>query len=394
MNPNRDLDRALTGHSGRGPLIHVTSPKHFNCALGVLMLLQASQAPQGDRTGVTLPAGPAARAFAGVGAGTAAMDLPTEQASAVDFAAWDRPEAWQAWADAVRAETGTSQPDAQRRASLARAALSQGRWDDAWDHFAATGGSPGICAALLPQFLPGVQTAQPSAAGVALPEGRFAMGLGGQVRALPDGVLLRPAIPPPSVPAAQVPLGRTWIDRREMRLEELHVGTATVSMRVALESDGIQIEFVHRAGGSARVRVLLPELADFEVRVAYIDWMRQDDVGEVLEVAIAPGDDAHTLFGRFKPRSVAWPTNLPQNSPRAIADMGLRFEFPEQMPDASVFRAAGPAFARVLGVEVNCGNRAGPEFSGVRIDLSDPAVARRKFLGMVTLAERFALRPR
>src|SRR5204863_139988 len=143
-----------------------------------------------------------------------------------------------------------------RRAGLARIALAQGRFDDAWDHFAATGGAPEICAALLPGFLPGV------AIGSA-PEG-VAVGPGGIVGALPDGVLLAPASPPPAVAAA---------------------------------------------------------------------------------------------------------------------------------PDAALFRAAGPALASVLGFAVATKSAPSAVFPGVKIDLGDPGLARRKFLGMVTLSERFALRP-
>ncbi|HUR27200.1 MAG TPA: hypothetical protein VM509_03380 [Planctomycetota bacterium] len=333
--------------------------------------------PQAPRNSVELPPGPAARAFAGVGPTTAPTTLPGAALATLDAPEWRTPGPWTAWADAVRAEASATEPDPFRRAQLARTALAQGRFDDAWEHFAWTGAAPSVTAALLPQFLPGVtQRAE----------------AGGIVAALPDGALLQPAIPPPSVPAADVLLGRTWIERREMRLEGLRIGAATLAMKVKLESDGIQVEFEHRAGAAAHVRVLLPELADFEVRVAYVDWMRQDEVGRVLEFDIAPGDEEHTLFGRFKPRTIGWPTNLPQGTPSALLRDGLELSFPEDAPDASLFRSAAPALESVLGLRVTTNRADTAPFPGVELDLAEPNLARRKFVGMLTLTERYVLR--
>jgi hypothetical protein len=347
--------------------------------LALATIAQVPPAPPtaAPRPGIQLPPGPADRAFAGVGPQLLAAALPGPAIPGVDDPIWRSAEPWKAWADAVSAEAQAASPDVHRRAKLARLALAQGRWDDAWDHFAATGAEPAICAALLPNFLPGIAAEA---------------GPGGMVGALPDGVLLHPALPPPSVPAAQIQLGRSWIERREMRMEGLHVGTATLSMKVALESDGIQVEFEHKGGGAAHVSVVLPELADFEVRVAYIDWMRQDDVGGVLAVEVSPGDEPHTLFGRFRPRTISWPTNLPEGTPHALAANGLELSFPSDAPDAAMFDAACAAFASVIGFKVSNASAAPEIFPGIKIDLGDRSVARRKFLGLVSLSERFALR--
>ncbi|MEO6709224.1 MAG: hypothetical protein ABI054_14640, partial [Planctomycetota bacterium] len=66
--------------------------------------------------------------------------------------------------------------------------------------------------------------------------------------------------------------------------------------------------------------------------------------------------------------------------------------FPISVPDGPMFQAALGGFSSVLGLPVKSSPAASATFAGVRIDLSDPSVARRKFLGMVTLSERFALR--
>ncbi|MBK8179442.1 MAG: hypothetical protein IPK67_11260 [Planctomycetes bacterium] len=365
------------------------TPSAWLC-LGAILLHQGVPTPAPSAVaGVTLPPGPAARAFAGVGPATEPARLSADGPAAPD---WSRPEGWNRWAEAVGAEARGAQSDPTRRAALARAALSQGRYDDAWDHFAATGGDPPVAAALLPRFFPGVgepgvQEA-PAAAVDFLADAR-----GGLPGPLPDGVLLRPSVPPPSLPAAQVALGRNWIERREMRLEGLRVGASTLAMRVALQSDGIQVDFDHRGGGPARVRVILPEPADFEVRVAYVDWMRQDERGGILEVNLAPGDETHSVFGRLRPRALPWPTQLPARLSQGLADHGLALCFPPEAPDGAMFRAAAPGLAAVLGLSVRVEAAREFSFPGVRVDLEDPALARRKLLGIVTLAERFALRP-
>ena len=342
----------------------------------------AVQAPAQPVPSIELPPGPAARAFAGVVSTTVPAALGTVAAQGLNADTWRKGEAWMAWAEAVRGEAHVPHPQALRRAELAQIALAQGRWDDAWEHFAATGAEPSVCAALVPSFLPGVPTGLAVHVRDAQLPQIFVVGSGGIVGELPDGVLLRPAVPPPALPAAELQLGRTWIERRSMRLNGLRIGEATLAMQVSLESDGIQIDFEHQAGGKARVRVWLPELADFEVRVAYIDWMRQDEVGKELEVIIAPGDETHTLFGRFRPRSITWPTNLPQAAARGLVENGLALVYPGSAPDADMFRAAGPAFALVLGLPVVSAPSPRSDFVGVQIDLGDPALARRKFLGI------------
>jgi hypothetical protein len=363
-------------------------------ALALTLAATASAQEPAPAQGVELPESPAARAFAGVGPATLASALPGPPAQDLNSGAWRNSAPWMAWAAAVHAESEAPHPDATRRAFLAQVALAQERFDDAWDHFAATGGDPKLCAALLPWFLPGVACAPAASPGDAGKAPVFALAAGGRIGALPEGVLLRPALPPPSLPAAEVVLGRKWIERRMMRVSDLHIGEAVVAMQVSLESDGIQVEFTHQSGGSASFSVLLPEPSDFEIRVAYIDWMRQDELGLALEVSIAPGDEPHTLFGRFKPRAIPWPTQLPKQASSALREHGLQLYCPAEFPDAAMIEAAAPAFARVLGLPVVVVHEGGADFPGVRISLDDAALAQRKFLGVVTLAERFALRAR
>ena len=70
----------------------------------------------------------------------------------------------------------------------------------------------------------------------------------------------------------------------------------------------------------------------------------------------------------------------------------MELAFPQSAPDAAMFAAATQALASVLDLPVSANRPDHATFPGVKIDLGDPAVARRKFLGMITLSERFALR--
>ncbi|MBI5432410.1 MAG: hypothetical protein HZA52_06250, partial [Planctomycetes bacterium] len=305
---------------------------------------------------------------------------------------WRIAATWVDWADAVRAEARGRGLDPARATRLALVARLQGRDDDAWDHFASLAEHPEHAAALLPLFLPGVAPAELVALA---PQGGQR---GPCVPPLADGVVLRPAAPPPSTRAADVRLGYPTIERRSMRVDELTIGAARVRLTVALESDGVQVDVAHLGGGPAKLRVLLPELPDFEIYVQYDDWVRQDGVGSALEIELAPGDEPHSLFGRFQPRRVAWPTELPTRASHALANDGLVIALSADDPRLALVRAASDGLARLI--EAPCRVEALARDSGsldrarlgasVRIDLSDDA-SGRKWSSILSLAERWAL---
>jgi hypothetical protein len=345
------------------------------------LFLQGPVAPS-----IALPGGPAARAFASVGAETQPQKLALPAFPRwPEGAQWNDPALWRGWADDLRAEAQAGTADPARRARLCAFALAQGRSDDAWDHFAALAGAPSVCAALLPRLLPGVPI-----------DG--AAGKGGIAPALADGIALAPALPPPSRPASEVVLGRRWIERREMRIEGLVIGDATLSMRVALESDGVQIDFDHRSGGTAHVSVWLPEPPDFEIYVAYVDWMRQDAIGGPLALEIPADGETHTLFGRLQPRAMPWPTSLPTEKNAGLELHGLRLEIDPGDPATARIEALSRALSDVLGLPASVLARAPKDaaepFGGTIVSLHAEPGRDRKVASLVSLAERYALSQR
>ena len=337
---------------------------------------------------IELPEGPAARAFAGVGPDTtpAAFDLAGMPVSPND-PAWDRPEVWIEWAGWVRAEAAAAYPSPSRRARLCLLASLQGRADDAWEHFAALGGDPAWCAAVLPLLAPGVPVDAYA---------RLGASNGGLPGALPDGVVLEPQLPPPSRPASEIEPGRRP-ERRHMTLTGLRIGDAILGMRIALEVEGVQVDFEHLAGGSAHFFLKLPVPAEHEIRVEYVDWMRQDESGIAHEVRIDPGSEPRILFGRFRPRSLSWPTRLPERMPAGFVREGVLIELSGSDPGRPRIESFAAGLAALLGVGVQV--RPGPEpdgariFAGLRIALHDDGSRASKLRNVISAAERFALSP-
>jgi len=312
-----------------------------------LLLLQAPE----------LPPGPAAEALARIGPGTVPAELAT-----VPPGAWDEPGTWRAWAELLAAESRGH--DRARRARLAQLALAQERHADAWNHFAACAGSPEVLAALLPRFLPG-----------------------GSPGPRPDGALLAPAMPPASL--APPPPGR--IDRRAMRSAPFRVGEAQLSMSVAVEYEGVQIELRHLEGGPCRVRLRIPRDEHFEVGVEHVDWYRQEGRGVAHELALSAEDPERTLFARFEPRAPAWPTHVPERLPAGLADGGLWLACAPGDPARALLEEVAASLSSLpLGVRAGVGEpldeRGGRP--GVRVDLRDARARPRKLAWLAGAVER------
>jgi len=296
-------------------------------ALALLLALAPQQ-------GVRLPAGPVARAWAGVGPQTAPTDLGIELFADVawlaDPGAADPEVRWAAWSAWLSGEARSEESDPRRRTALALLAREQGRWADAWFHFERLAAHPEWAAAVMPRLLPGV------------PAGG-APGRGGLPGALPDGVLLRPAPPPEAIAENGLPL-RT----RTASVEGLRIGEAIVTLRVTIEPSGIEIDLLHTGGGPATVRVLLPEPVDQEIRVEYTDWMREDEVGNPLTVVLNPGDEEHNLYGRFRPRRSELPGLPPGELSEGLKRGGLWIECALGAAIEPEARAAAKALGEVF----------------------------------------------
>jgi hypothetical protein len=307
-----------------------------------------------------------------------------------ETAAWNTPEPWLAWAELVRAEAdvraaGTS-ADGRRRAQLALIAWHQGRSDDAWDHVAHCTAEPGWMAAVMPHLFPGV------------PMDLMLTGGGAPGIGLPEGVILRPALPPPPTPAADVVHGLSRMQPREMKLSQLRIGDAFVTMRVAFEYDGIQIDFTHESGPATQFWVEVPEPPDFEVRMEYLDWTRLEHAREPIEILLSDQHPTRFVFGRVRPMRLTWSETLPSRLDARIVRHGLRLRVDSDTEQVERYHGLAAALARVLDCPTDVlalsPGVPPPPWSGVELRLSEPAQRERKLRGLLSLVEHFTLSKR
>jgi hypothetical protein len=265
--------------------------------------------------------------------------------------------------------------NAERRARLALLALAQGRSDAAWTHFAATTSDPTWSAAILPRFLPGV------------PRGS-ASDLGGKAAPLPDGAVLTPTLPPPTGTA-----GAGGLDRRAMTARTVAIGAAVVSFKVSVDYEGVQVDVRHVSGGTAKLAVLIPEPPDFTFGNEYVDWYRQDEMHVPHELEVKPGEEEHSLYGRFEARDRVMRSRLPSKMPSPIALGGLWLVAPEDA-GRPLLAAAAQSLSTVLGVD--CKLRAPgdkPYWTGISVDLATPSERTTKLAWLASAVERFTLGP-
>jgi hypothetical protein len=330
--------------------------------------------------------GPVGRAWAGVGPKTSRVRLAREDLPRAPEA-WSSERPWLDWAELLgaeaRARASGSAPDSRRRARLALVAWSQGRSDDAWEHLAACTAEPAWIAAAVPHLAPGVPFDLAAAEGF------------DPASPLPDGVHLRPALPPPLVPAAEVAHGRAWIEPRELRVEDLAVGAGLVGLRIALEVDGVQVDVEHRGGGAVALSLTLPEPPDFAIQAEYLNWTRRERLGEPIEVRVDASEPQAYVFGRFQPRALPWSETLPREDNAQLLRHGLELRVAPESGSAG--RVAG--FAAGLEALLGFGSRvrglqpapAEPPWPGIVVRFDREAELERKLFALVSLAERYAL---
>ncbi|MFN0007968.1 MAG: hypothetical protein ACKVXR_08680 [Planctomycetota bacterium] len=324
----------------------------------ILVAIGAQEAPR-----IELPAGPAAEVLKRLEA------VPPAVLPVLPSDPWARPETWKRWAEILVLETQASEPDPLRSAELALLALAQGRYEDAWERFEPCGSSSPVARALLPHFLPGARSYP-----------------------LADGAVLAPALPPPSSAEARAAGSvRGGIDRREMKIEGLVVGAATIAMKVSVEIEGVQIDVQHLSGGPVQLAIAIPRDPRFGFSDEYVDWYRAEVKGVAHALSIQPGDEEHTLYARFEPRAPEWPTLLPEEVPAQVASGGLRIVARGGNGELDLLRAvaesltAGPL--RIPAVLHEEGSPSG-DFLGVTIDLTDPALRPRKLAWIAGAVER------
>lgn len=346
-----------------------------------LVVLACSAAFQEPTPPPTAPASPPPRfEFADGPIAKLAAILGTEQApaklDAADVAvSWSDPAAFERWRAALAGTAGEQAGEA--RARLALLARAQDRTADAWAHVEVAGHDPARLAALLPRFLPGIADDAP-------------VGLGGLPGALPDGAVFRPSTPPRTRP-----LERGRVERRAMRVRGLRVGEAVLGLRVSVEPEGVQIDVEHISGGPARVAVKLPTEPGFALANEYVDWYQVEQRGAAHVVEIRPGDEEHTLYGRFEPSEAAPSHALPEKMPAGIELGGIAIR-PEPGPEG---RARADALAKALtGAPISLAARvlgaadSPGDFTHVVLDLSDARTSAAKVANLCGAIERFTLK--
>lgn len=326
-----------------------------------------------------LPPGPAGSAW---GAATTEVRPSSLAAQAISWAgplAWNDSEAWREWSSTVAA----AREEPARRLQLVTAALGQGRDEDAWQHFASANASAAELRALLPLFVPGLAPAELAAAET-----------NGELR-VRDRALLTPRLPPLPGAASERPLGAGRLQRREMRVHGLHIGGAQVDLRVAIEQEGVQVDFDNVRGTPAHCSVVLPEPLDFELSSAYLDWERLDQARAPIEVALAPGAPTLSLYGRLSPRHVRWPSARPASLEERTHRHGFVLVCAPGASTCARVSGFAAALSELTGRPSTCEElRPGASAANplaTRIDFSPASDVERKFKALVSSAETWAL---
>lgn len=350
----------------------------LHAALLVLAQEPMAEPTAGRQARLELPAGPLADALALMGPATApaATLAPGGRAPAVS-SALDNPDTWRAWgADLLALQAGDEPARAAARARLALVALEQERSDDAWSHLAALRGDASILAALLPRFLPGAPAGSPLQAG-------------GLCGALPDGVELRPALPP----EPRLDASTRWAPRAA-KVDGLVVGKAKVGLEITVEGEGVQVVVRHQGGEAARLKVRIPRHPSLAIDAEFVDWWQQDKLGEAWELDLTPGGEEHVLYGRFKPGSSVRSQLVPTAVPRQLALHGVLILVEPHCPRRTALDSFAQAIAGGCGVAARVVDQR-PELGAgtapLVVDWSDPATQAAEWPHLAGRVERFVL---
>lgn len=330
---------------------------------------------------VELPDGPVAKAWAGVGETTVPASLGEEFPAArlAEGSAWSEPATWKLWSEWLTSDP--SEDRAARRAGLALLALEQGRSEDAWQHFAACSESPEWMARLMPSLLPGVPIETELLAS-------------GRVPQLENAALLRPSIP--SIPTHDSGM----VLARSATVRDLRVGEAVFDMKVTFDSYGVQLDFEWKSGGTAEVNVLIPEPDGFEIRVEYVDWMRQKKKRVPHRVELSEAQPQMSLFARIRSTRALYPGIGSGPFPRELERAGLWIEHSANDPELELLEAAARAASAALGFPVRLreagqGSPAPNRPVGHVLHLTDPGPERERQLAWLASAlERTVLEGR
>jgi hypothetical protein len=184
------------------------------------------------------------------------------------------------------------------------------------------------------------------------------------------------------------------IERRAMTISGLQIGEATVDLRVGLEYEGLQIDVTHKSGSAAKVSFKLPTPLDFDIATVYVDWQRREGPTDApVALELAPGSEPRTVFARFTPVEIRWPTIVPEALDSRAKEHGFVLSVRDGDPERARIAGFASAMSRLLGVPARVDTpdaalRAAP---AIVLDLSDAPDRERKLRGLISQCERFAL---
>jgi len=277
---------------------------------------------------------------------SSASTQPAATWPATPAGGWSSAPAYERWAELLELEAAASAPSAARRAELALCAAAQGRSEAAWSHFAAAASDARLAERLLPVLFPGVPA-------------EHAPGALGLPSALPEGVLLRPMLPPGALAR------RGHLVRSEVTVSGIRIGAAQLRLALRVDLDGAQLDFVHEGGGPCRLRVALTSPLELAIDAHFFDWQqRETDAQGAIELAIEPGSERVALWARFAARPATWSGRAPPALPAEASQAGYALWIPEADPERAALAGLARALTRVCGTRFDLVERPASAFAG------------------------------
>lgn len=277
--------------------------------------------------------------------------------------------------------------DLARLARLCLCAFHQDRDADGWQLLRIVATHDAARAeALLPHLLVGAPLAALSDADAGAASDAPATWSG----RLAAGLCLRPALPPPD---PLDPRGRPL--HEPLDVTGLRIGASTVTMRLHVRGDGIDLRYRLDDGPPVEFTAVLPVPPGLRVAIEYYDWERAETRGQPLPVALSTRGEWYRLWGRVRLARRAWPIAAPSEVPHALERGGLELLVLDDDPEAAYIDGFAAACETLFPFQVHRRTpseaAAGP--SPHRIDLTEPGDARDdKLRDLAGHLEDFVLR--
>jgi hypothetical protein len=162
---------------------------------------------------------------------------------------------------------------------------------------------------------------------------------------------------------------------REATVRDLVVNGTRFDMKITFDSYGVQLDFEWKAGEGASLLVLLPEPDGFEIRVEYVDWMRQKEKRVPHLVELSAQTPQISLFARIRSTQARWPGLVAGALPRELERAGLWLEYAPGEAEVELLQAVAAGAGRALDIPVRA--RESSQASRVEADSRARGVVMR-----------------